>query len=146
VGEGVSVREGLSNAKYDFDASEGGVPGERVAGVAGCLGCGKGSATVSGRIAYKGESLTSGNIVLHGADGKVASALITVDGRYAVHKALLGDVKIAVLPSTPPQRAPGRRRIRGRIKPHPGQRTTVPRRSSSLSPFPSATRIRTNPD
>jgi hypothetical protein len=73
------------------------------------LGCGSGSATVSGRVTYKGEPLTAGDIIIYGANGKIDSGPISADGTYAIYKAPVGDVKIAVLTPKPlpPQRPPG---------------------------------------
>lgn len=67
------------------------------------LGCG-GSATVSGKVTYKGEPLPWGSVVIYGADGKVESGRISPDGAYAVHKAPVGDVKMAVIVSDPSPR------------------------------------------
>lgn len=85
------------------------------------LGCGPGSATVSGRVTYNGTPLTRGDILIYGANGKVQSGPIGTDGHYTIFKAPVGDVKVAVAasrPSTPPPTSPGMRRIKGVMK-HP---------------------------
>jgi hypothetical protein len=70
------------------------------------LGCGPGSATVSGRVTYQGEPLTAGDLIIYGANGQIQSGQISADGTYAIYKAPVGDVKMAVLTpkELPPQR------------------------------------------
>jgi hypothetical protein len=69
------------------------------------LGCG-GSANVSGKVTYKGEPLPWGNVVIYGANGKIESGQISPDGTYAVHKAPVGEVKMAVIVSNPSPKTP----------------------------------------
>jgi|SRR5262249_43502466 len=68
-------------------------------------GCGEGgTATVSGKVVYKGAPVTFGAVAIYGADGKTASGRIDADGHYTVEKVPIGDVKVAVLtpnPTTP---------------------------------------------
>src|SRR5262249_15289796 len=72
------------------------------------LGCGSGSATVSGRVTYQGEPLTAGDLIIYGANGQIQSGQISADGTYAIYKAPVGDVKMAVLTpkDLPAQRPP----------------------------------------
>jgi hypothetical protein len=71
------------------------------------MGCGGGgTATVSGKVTYKGEPVTAGYVTYYGADGKTDSGRIDADGHYTVYKAPVGDVKVAVLTSDPKRRVP----------------------------------------
>jgi hypothetical protein len=80
------------------------------------LGCGSGSATVSGKVTYKGEPLPAGSVAIYGANGKVQSGPIGADGTYTISKAPVGDVKMAVVT---PNASPVTRKIKGEVK-HPG--------------------------
>jgi hypothetical protein len=83
------------------------------------VGCGPGSATVSGRVTYKGAPLPSGDVLIYGANGKVQSGPIGADGNYAIYKAPVGDVKMAVVPPNPSSQMMLPRQVKGARK-HPG--------------------------
>jgi hypothetical protein len=87
-------------------------------------GCGSGTADISGRVTYQGKPLPAGAVIIHGANGKVQSGPISADGTYAIYKAPVGDVKIAVVtPKPPPPQpaaTPGMKRSKGGGRKHPG--------------------------
>lgn len=60
------------------------------------LGCGSPTATVTGTVTFQGKPLPSGTVLFHGADGRVAHAVITDGGRYALADAPIGPVRISV--------------------------------------------------
>jgi hypothetical protein len=81
--------------------------------VAGCLalaGCKGGElpAAVSGKVSYQGKPVTSGVVVLVGADGKASTTgAVGPDGTYCIAQAPAGTVRVA-FDNPPPQRvAPG---------------------------------------
>lgn len=76
------------------------VPGLFVVLAAGVMGCGDGSGTVSGTVAYKGAPLNSGSISFNAENGQSASGAIDADGKYMVTKVPLGPNKIVI--RTPP--------------------------------------------
>ena len=48
-------------------------------------GCGTGTATISGKVSYKGRPVTSGGIVVLNPDGRtIAKGTIQSDGTYSV--------------------------------------------------------------
>jgi hypothetical protein len=63
------------------------------------VGCGGSTATVTGKVTYKGEPVTSGSVVFYGDNGKVDSGLLDADGSYTIGRAPVGVVKVAVLAS-----------------------------------------------
>lgn len=62
-------------------------------------GCGGKTATVTGRVTYDGQPVTSGSVVFHGDNGAVDSGLLDADGRYTIARAPVGPVKVAVMAS-----------------------------------------------
>ena len=60
------------------------------------LGCGGGSGTLSGTVAYKGRKLTQGSVSVVSASGATASAAINPDGTYTIENCPGGNLKIAV--------------------------------------------------
>lgn len=63
----------------------------------GLAGCGPATATVSGKVSYKGQFLKGGNVTFVSLEGKPsASASIKEDGTYTITKVGVGKVKICV--------------------------------------------------
>ena len=62
-------------------------------------GCGENTATVTGRVTYDGQPVTSGSVVFYGDDGRVDSGLLDANGKYIVTRAPIGPVKVAVMAS-----------------------------------------------
>jgi hypothetical protein len=63
----------------------------------GLSGCGSKRASVSGKVTYQGEALSSGLVVFVDRDGKVSQpAGIEVDGAYAADNVPLGHVTVCV--------------------------------------------------
>ena len=48
------------------------------------LGCGRNSATVSGRVTYKDEPVTAGDVIIYGANGQVGGDAIRLPSEAAV--------------------------------------------------------------
>src|SRR5262245_35060772 len=64
------------------------------------FGCGPGSATVTGKVTYKGKPVVSGTVVMLGSDERMVSAEIKADGQYVLAGVRSGKVRIGV--SSPP--------------------------------------------
>lgn len=68
-------------------------------------GCGAGGdkpASVSGRVTYNGKTITSGTVVLVGADGKASDpGAVQSDGSYSIARSPAGTVKV-VFDNPPP--------------------------------------------
>ncbi len=62
-------------------------------------GCSR-SATITGKVTYRGQPLKRGEINFIGADGKSRSGLIRGDGTYKVDDAPRGPVKVTVVSLT----------------------------------------------
>ncbi|HZT81080.1 MAG TPA: carboxypeptidase-like regulatory domain-containing protein [Gemmataceae bacterium] len=61
------------------------------------IGCGGPSASVSGKVTYKGQPLNGGTVVFQSTDGKWGgSSAIAEDGTYTIPKVPPGQVKIGV--------------------------------------------------
>jgi hypothetical protein len=61
------------------------------------VGChGRFTGTVTGRVTFKGQPVTSGQVTLLGVDGRRAFGRITREGTYVVYGAPLGRVTILV--------------------------------------------------
>jgi hypothetical protein len=76
----------------------------------GCGGGGDKPASVSGKVTYKGKTVTSGVVVLVGADGKTSDpGTVQPDGTYSIAHAPAGAVKVSFDNPPPPrvQRQPG---------------------------------------
>jgi hypothetical protein len=79
-------------------------------------GCGDNLGTVTGTVTLDGELITFGNVVFHGANGKVAQANIQPEGTYTATKVPLGEVVVTVQtyplppqvrpPDAPPEKNP----------------------------------------
>jgi hypothetical protein len=89
------------------------------------LGCSSGSATVSGKVTYKGEPLPAGSVAIYGANGRVQSGPIAGDGTYTIAKAPVGDVKMTVVTPNPSPETRQGKRGRDPIK-HPGAADAAP--------------------
>jgi hypothetical protein len=61
------------------------------------LGCGSSTGTVTGKVTFNGQPVTSGSVVFHGADGRVDSGLLDTQGNYTITRAPVGTVKVAVM-------------------------------------------------
>jgi hypothetical protein len=69
-------------------------------------GCGRPGGSVSGKVTYKGQSLTGGTVTFLGADDRVAWSPIEPDGTYTITRVAPGLAKIGVTPaasSAPPK-------------------------------------------
>jgi hypothetical protein len=97
------------------------------------LGCGSGSATVSGKVTYKGEPLPAGSVAIYGANGKVQSVTIGTDGTYTISKAPVGDVKMTVVTPNP---SPGAQQSKGATRKHPGAEDTASSPPLKVVPIP----------
>lgn len=60
-------------------------------------GCGGRSAAVSGKVRYKDQLLTTGEVSFIAADGKSRSGLIGADGSYQISEAPIGPVTVVVV-------------------------------------------------
>jgi hypothetical protein len=61
----------------------------------GCGGDSDKPASVSGRVTYNGKAVTSGTVVLLGADGTASAAsVVQPDGTYSIAKSPAGTVKV----------------------------------------------------
>jgi hypothetical protein len=63
--------------------------------------CGNGTATLSGKVTYRGRPVTSGSIVVLNADGTAKSGVIQPDGTYSVAGVGRGHVRLAVISPDP---------------------------------------------
>jgi hypothetical protein len=63
-------------------------------------GCG-GGATLSGKVTYQGQPVTSGSVIVLNADGTAESGVIRPDGTYTVEGVQKGPVKVGVLSPDP---------------------------------------------
>ena len=61
------------------------------------LGCGQGKSVVKGKVTYKNQVLTSGEVHFVGSQGTPRSALIDPDGSFVVEDPPLGQVNVAVV-------------------------------------------------
>src|SRR5262249_55861805 len=66
----------------------------------GLCGCGS-TATVSGKVLYKGRPVTYGSVIIQNADKTAHSGPIEPDGPYTVEGVRPGDVKIGVISRDP---------------------------------------------
>jgi hypothetical protein len=80
-------------------------------------GCGPAKTEVSGIVRYKGEPLTSGDVLVVDADGMTYATPISSEGGYTAHGIPVGPARFAVLTGVRPQnvekprkRQPGERR------------------------------------
>jgi hypothetical protein len=64
--------------------------------LAALAGCGKGRATVNGKVTLNGKPLTTGTVSFIGGPSDTGSGHINADGTYAVPDAPLGDCKVTV--------------------------------------------------
>lgn len=75
------------------------------------LGChSRATATVTGRVTYRGQPLTTGQVTFVYVDGQMASARIKSDGTYTIYRAPVGRVRILVASKprfTPLAKGPG---------------------------------------
>ena len=60
-------------------------------------GCSRSTGSVTGKVLYRGEPLTSGAVIFHGADGRIESGNIDHLGNYVIARAPAGPVKVAVV-------------------------------------------------
>ncbi|HZY89941.1 MAG TPA: hypothetical protein VFE78_34280 [Gemmataceae bacterium] len=70
----------------------------------GCGGGGDKPASVSGKVTYKGKTVTSGVVVLVGADGKKSDpGPVQPDGTYSIAHSPAGPVQVAFDNPAPPK-------------------------------------------
>jgi hypothetical protein len=86
-------------------------------------GCSKGPPVITGKITYRNEPVTTGQVHFVG-EGKSRSALIAPDGTYTINDPPLGEVKVAVestgsteAKEFKPQSKPGRLQPKGSMIP-----------------------------
>jgi hypothetical protein len=107
--------------------------------VAACLlllaavGCGKGTASVSGQVIYQGRPLAGGAVTFYGENNWMQSAWIDTGGKYTITQAPAGAVKVTVVPSEP-RDSPA---SAGKIK-HSGKAGEVPKQSAKKEDAPPA--------
>jgi hypothetical protein len=69
--------------------------------VGGCGGAR--TASVAGKVSYKGKAVTSGTVTVRALDGKAGDmGVIQTDGSFVITKAPVGPVKVAVDNPVPP--------------------------------------------
>lgn len=67
------------------------------AGLLGLLGgCEAKLATVEGRVAYRGQTVRGGSVILYCADGQIVRGLIEPDGHFTVVNVPYGTARIAI--------------------------------------------------
>ena len=66
--------------------------------VGGPAGCARQPCTVSGRVAFQGQPVTGGSVVLYGEGQQIVRGTIGPDGTYSIPNAPRGHVRIAVAP------------------------------------------------
>jgi hypothetical protein len=64
-------------------------------------GCGGGTATLSGKVSYKGQPVLSGSVIVLSADGTAREGVIEPDGTYEVPGVSRGHVRFGVLSPDP---------------------------------------------
>jgi len=67
----------------------------------GLSGCGSSTATLSGKVTYRGRPVTSGSVVVLHADGTAKSVVIRPDGSYSVAGVERGHVRVGVISPDP---------------------------------------------
>jgi hypothetical protein len=80
--------------------------------LAAACGC-AGSATVSGKVTYRGRPVVAGSVVFLSADRTARSGVIEPDGSYTVRGVRPGAVKIGVISRDPAKKARGAARPAG---------------------------------
>ena len=65
------------------------------------LGCAGGKADVTGRVSHQGKPVTTGTVVVRGADGVQLTGTIQPDGTYTVRGVTSGEVRFAVVSRDP---------------------------------------------
>src|SRR5262245_21370085 len=63
------------------------------------VGCSS-SASITGKVTYKGEAVKTGEIHFHGADGKSRSSIIATDGAFQIDDAPMGEVSVSIVANT----------------------------------------------
>jgi hypothetical protein len=70
--------------------------------LAGVVGCGKGRASVKGKVTFNNQPLTAGNIAYIASDNRIGTGIIKSDGTYEIKDAPIGETTITVTtPKTP---------------------------------------------
>jgi hypothetical protein len=65
------------------------------------IGCGKPTATVTGKVTLNGAPVTAGAVTFHGEEKFVQSAGIDTNGTYSISNVPVGPVKVTVVPAQP---------------------------------------------
>ncbi len=75
-----------------------GLPAVVIAGLvlAAAPGCGPGTASVSGRVTFRGKPLAMGTVYMAGPDGIHVPAAITADGTYRIGPIPTGRARVSV--------------------------------------------------
>ncbi len=101
----------------------------------GLAGCGGGSptGTVSGKVTFKEQPVTAGQVTLHSKDGRPLFVNIQSDGTYTVKDVPYGEHLVTVYRESPEYRAyleqvntAQSRRAQGIQEPSPHERLSVP--------------------
>src|SRR5438128_758039 len=69
-------------------------------GIIGLCGCGR-TATMTGKVSYKGRPVIYGSVIILHADNTARSGIIQADGGYTVEGIQPGTVKIGVISRDP---------------------------------------------
>jgi len=69
--------------------------------VVATVGCGHSTATLTGKVAYRGRPVISGSVIALAADGTARTGVIRPDGTYTVEGVPRGRVKFGVLSPDP---------------------------------------------
>ena len=77
-------------------------------------GCGEQTTDVSGKVTYKGKSVTSGTVVILDGGSAPKAGTINPDGTYRVSGVKYGSFKVAVSSPPPPGSGAARKPVGGR--------------------------------
>jgi hypothetical protein len=87
-------------------------------------GCGSGTSSVSGQVTLNGKPLSGGAVTFYGANGQAGGSSIDAEGKYAMVKGPVGEVKVTVAAAQPRQ-SPRMSKERDAPK-HPGDKGPAP--------------------
>jgi hypothetical protein len=82
--------------------------------VLAAVGCGGGTADVSGKVSFKGKPVVFGTVVVIGPDNLPKSGAIQPDGTYRVRGVKPGTAQLAVSSPLPPGARQSTKKVRGR--------------------------------
>ena len=101
--------------------------------LAAVCGCGKSTATVTGKVTYQGRVVSYGSVIFLSANKTARSGVISPDGSYTVDGVALGPVSIAVISHDPSK---GRSVLRDHKPAQPGSQGTAPQEAALKRWFP----------